>query len=429
MKNICFYFQVHQPFRLRKYHFFDIGKRHDYFDEEANKSILQKVAYNCYFPANKVLLDVIKEYGKNFRVSFSISGVALDQFERYVPEVIDSFKALAETGSVEFLGETYAHSLASLRNKEEFIRQVNAHSDKIEKLFGQRPNIFRNTELIYSDGISDMVAEMGFEGMLAEGAAQVLNWKSPNYLYCSATSPRLKLLLKNFRLSDDIAFRFSDKNWSEYPLTADKYVHWLNSIPQNEEIVNLFMDYETFGEHQWQSTGIFDFMKELPRLVFSRSDFRFITPSQAVDILQPVAPLSMPLPVSWADAERDLSAWLGNDLQDDAFDNLYTLADKVKYCNDAEIQKQWLYLQTSDHFYYMCTKFFSDGDVHKYFNPYNTPYDAFINYMNVFTDFSMRIEKMYEKKVEKKKELLGDAASKRLKISERKLKRPRALDY
>ncbi|MBS1687996.1 MAG: glycoside hydrolase family 57 protein [Bacteroidetes bacterium] len=398
MKNICFYFQVHQPFRLANYHFFDIGSNKEYFDEEANASILRKVAHNCYFPTNKLLLDLIKEHGNDFKVSFSISGTALDQFERYLPEVIDSFKALAETGCVEFLGETYAHSLSILKSKEEFKSQAQAHSTKIEKLFGQKPTIFRNTELIYADFIADAVAELGFKGILAEGAAHVLDWKSPNYLYYSANQPRLKLLLKNFRLSDDIAFRFSDRNWSEHPLTAEKYINWLNTVSHKEEIINLFMDYETFGEHQWQSTGIFDFMRVLPSQVLSNSDYQFITPSDAVKYLQPVASISMPVPVSWADAERDLSAWLGNDLQDDAFDTLYALEQKVKMCNNKKIQQDWLYLQTSDHFYYMCTKFFSDGDVHKYFNPYGSPYDAFINYMNVLTDFSIRVNKLAESK-------------------------------
>lgn len=402
MKNICFYFQVHQPFRLRKYHFFDIGKHHDYFDDQENNTILRKVAKNCYFPTNQLMLDLIKQHGKNFKIAYSISGTALDQFEMYMPEVIDSFKALADTGCVEFLAETYAHSLSALKSKEEFVSQVKAHSEKIETLFGQKPKVFRNTELIYADWIGEMVASMGYKGMLAEGADHMLEWKSPNYLYYNPQSPRLKLLLKNYRMSDDIAFRFSDQNWPEWPLTSEKYVHWLNSVPANEETINLFMDYETFGEHQWQSTGIFDFMRALPGKVLENSDFKFVTPSENIDLHQAIAPLSMPLPVSWADQERDLSAWLGNDLQDDAFDNLYLLENKVKACDDESIHRDWLYLQTSDHFYYMCTKFFSDGDVHKYFNPYNSPYDAFINYMNVLTDFTLRLDKLLEKKMKEK---------------------------
>ncbi len=415
MKNICFYFQVHQPFRLKKYHFFDIGKDHDYFDEQENKAILNKVAHNCYFPANALMLDLIRKHGKDFKIAYSISGTALDQFEMYMPELIDSFKALADTGCVEFLAETYGHSLSVLKSREEFIKQVKAHTSRIEDLFGQRPKIFRNTELIYSDWIGDTVASMGYKGMLAEGADQILDWKSPNYAYNNPDNPRLKLLLKNYLLSDDIAFRFSDKSWTEWPLTSEKYVHWLNSIPKNEETVNLFMDYETFGEHQWHSTGIFDFMRELPGQVLSNSGFQFVTPSENINLLDSVGPLSMPVPVSWADQERDLSAWLGNDLQDDAFDSLYLLEKKVAACNDDSISRDWLYLQTSDHFYYMCTKFFSDGDVHKYFNPYNSPYDAFINYMNILTDFTLRINKLMEKKMKTDKIAFAPTAVNNLK--------------
>lgn len=406
MKNICFYFQVHQPFRLRKYHFFDIGKHHDYFDDHANDTILRKVAANCYFPTNALLLDLIRQHNGHFKIAYSISGTALDQFEMYLPELIDSFKALADTGCIEFLAETYSHSLSALKSKEEFKKQVLAHSAKIEELFGKRPTVFRNTELIYADWIGEMVAEMGYKGMLAEGADRVLGWKSPNYLYYHPNQPKLKLLLKNYRLSDDIAFRFSDRNWTEWPLTTEKYVHWLNSLSPNEETINLFMDYETFGEHQWRDTGIFEFMRALPGRVLGNSPYKFITPSENVNLLHPVAPLSMPHPVSWADQERDLSAWLGNDIQDDAFDTLYALESKVRACDDPDITRDWLYLQTSDHFYYMCTKYFADGDVHKYFNPYNTPYDAFINYMNVLTDFSLRINKLLETKPPKEKALL-----------------------
>jgi alpha-amylase len=402
MKKICFYFQVHQPFRLRDYHFFDIGHSHNYFDDKANALILEKVARKCYLPANRILLDLIHQYNHRFKVSFSISGTALDQFERYAPEVIDSFKALADTGCVEFLAETNGHSLSVLKSREEFKKQVLQHSNKIKILFGQRPTVFRNTELIYSDAIGETVADMGYIGMLAEGAHKVLNWKSPNYLYCSATRPELRLLLKNFRLSDDIAFRFSNRDWKDWPLTSGKFVHWLNGGPKEEEIINLFMDYETFGEHQWHETGIFDFLKELPGRIFSHSDIEFTTPGIAIETMQPVGALSVETPVSWADEERDLSAWLGNDLQDDAFDTLYKLENKVKTLNNPGIQRDWLYLQTSDHFYYMCTKYFADGDVHKYFNHYNSPFDAFINYMNILTDFSLRIDKLMEKRSKRK---------------------------
>lgn len=394
MKHICFYFQVHQPFRLRNYHFFDIGSGRHYFDDEANAAILKKVAANCYFPANELLLNLIRQYGKEFKISFSISGTALDQFEKYLPEVLHSFKALAETGCVEFLAETYAHSLSVLKSKEEFKRQVQMHAERVEKIFGVKPVMFRNTELIFADFIADAVADLGFEGMLTEGADKVLGWRSPDYLYQSSNRPELKLLLKNYRLSDDIAFRFSDRGWSQWPLTVEKYIGWLNEIPGDHQVINLFMDYETFGEHQWASTGIFEFLKALPGQILSAPGYRFLTPREAVAQLQPIAGLSIPYPISWADEERDLSAWLGNDLQDSAFDLLYELEAKVKSCNDARLAKEWLYLQTSDHFYYMCTKFFADGDVHKYFNHYPSPYDAFINYMNVLTDFRMKTDRV-----------------------------------
>ncbi len=391
MRTICFYFQVHQPYRLRTYRFFDIGEKHDYFDDYNNGFIMRKVAEKNYLPMNALLLDLINEYGDAFKVSFSVSGTALDQFQQYAPEVLESFKKLAGTGNVEFLAETYSHSLSSLKSKEEFKKQVERQSAKIEELFGQKPTTFRNTELIYSDEIGAMVAEMGYKVMLTEGAKHILGWRSPNYMYANAINPRLKLLLKNFQLSDDIAFRFSQQSWGEWPLTTEKFVDWLNNIDKNEETVNLFMDYETFGEHQWAETGIFDFMRALPARVFSHSDFGFATPSELGEKLQPVAPIHVATPISWADEERDLTAWLGNELQDEAFDKLYALEEKVKHCSDPQIHADWLYLQTSDHFYYMCTKFFADGDVHKYFNPYGTPYDAFINYMNVLSDFIIRV--------------------------------------
>lgn len=393
-RSICLYFQVHQPFRLRTYRFFDIGNKHDYFDDYANRNIMRKVAEKCYLPANQILYDLIKEYGSAFKVSFSISGSALEQFELYAPDVLESFKKLAHTNNVEFLTETNAHSLCSLASKDEFEKQVDCHSKHIESLFGQKPKTFRNTELIYSDEIGDMVAEMGYKSMLTEGAKHILGWKSPNYLYCSVKNPKLKILLKNFRLSDDIAFRFSNKTWSEWPLTAEKYADWLNQIDPQNETVNLFMDYETFGEHQWKETGIFDFLKALPRVVLSNTDFKFNTPSELTKELQPVSPISVPYPISWADEERDLTAWLGNELQTEAFSQLFALEEKLKSCNDDIIKRDWLRLQNSDHFYYMCTKWFSDGAVHKYFNPYNGPYEAFINYMNVLTDFSIRVNEL-----------------------------------
>jgi alpha-amylase len=395
MRSICFYFQVHQPYRLKRYRFFDIGKDHYYYDDYQNSYIARRVADKCYIPMNQLLLDLIKEFGVNFKVAFSISGTALDQFEQYTPDVIDSFKRLAETGSVEFLSETYTHSLSALKSKDEFTKQVKKHQAKIKELFNVKPVTFRNTELIYSDEIGAMVADMGFKTMLTEGAKHILGWKSPNYLYTNAINPRLKLLLKNFQLSDDIAFRFSQTSWEAWPLTTEKFVNWLNAIDRKEEVVNLFMDYETFGEHQWAETGIFDFMRALPEKVLSGTSFTFNTPAEVSSHLQPVAPIHVPYPISWADEERDLTAWLGNELQDEAFDKLYRLEDKVKAVDDEALTRDREYLQTSDHFYYMCTKWFSDGDVHKYFNPYGTPYEAFMNYMNVFSDFEIRVNEAW----------------------------------
>ncbi len=392
MKSICLYFQIHQPFRLRRYRFFDIGADHYYYDDYTNKSILRKVAKRSYLPANEVIMDLIKKYPGKFKVSFSITGIALEQFELYAPEVIESFKALADTGQVEFLGETYSHSIAVLKNTDEFRDQVILHSKKIKELFGQEPKVFRNTELVYSDSIGELVSNMGFNGMLAEGAKYVLGWKSPNFLYYNVHKPKLKLLLRNFKLSDDIAFRFSNESWSEWPLTAEAYSNWINSIDEKEDVVNLFMDYETFGEHQTKDTGIFNFLRAFPGELIEKYGMTFYTPSDLVEKFQPVAPLSVPFPTSWADEERDMSAWLGNELQDEAFQKLYGLRDLVNSSGNPEFVKDWQYLQASDHFYYMCTKFFADQAVHNYFNPYQNPYDAFMNYMNVLSDFSIRLE-------------------------------------
>lgn len=400
MRTICFYFQVHQPYRLKPYRFFDIGEDHDYFDTFSNKSIMRKVAEKCYLPMNALLLELIEKYEGKFKVSFSISGTALDQFEAYAPEVLESFQKLVKTGHVELMNETYSHALSALKSREEFINMVESHQSKIKDLFdGYTPKVFRNTELIYSDAIGAMVAEMGFKAILTEGAKHVLGWKSPNFVYVNALEPRLKVLLKNFRLSDDIAFRFSNTSWAEYPLTSDKYVNWLNQIPQEEETINLFMDYETFGEHQWAESGIFEFMRHLPAAVFAHSDFTFSTPSEVAENIAPVGKIHVPTPISWADEERDLTAWIGNDLQDEAFDRLYELEELVNSSDDPEIQRDWKYLQTSDHFYYMCTKFFADGDIHTYFSPYDSPYDAFINYMNVLSDFILRLKSIKTKAI------------------------------
>jgi len=397
-KSVCFYFQVHQPDRLRQFRFFDIGNDFHYLDDFSNRTIVRRVAERCYLPANRMLHDLILRHNGAFKVAFSISGVALEQFERYVPEVIDSFKALAATGCVEFLSETYAHSLASLSSVSEFKKQVKLHADLMKKLFGVKPTVFRNTELLYSDMIGATVAEMGYGVMLTEGAKHILGWKSPDFVYVNAVNPRLKLLLRNFTLSDDIAFRFSDKGWNSWPLTADKYADWVTAALEKGDVLNLFMDYETFGEHQRSASGIFDFMNALPAAILSRG-FDFCTPSEAGQRYQPVAPLHVPYPISWADEERDTSAWLGNELQEEAFNKLYALEADVYKTKDENLISVFRKLQESDHFYYMCTKFFSDGSVHSYFNPYDTPYEAFINYMNVLADFELRVrEKLKEKK-------------------------------
>jgi alpha-amylase len=393
MSAICLYFQVHQPFRLRTYRFFDIGDNHYYYDDFQNRSIVKRVATRCYLPANKLMLELIERHGKQFKLCFSISGNAIDQFEMYAPEVIESFKALARTGCVEFLAETYSHNLSSLRSQEEFTRQVELHQNKIEKLFGTRPTAFRNTELIYTDTIGAVVAGMGFEVMLTEGAKHILGWKSPNLMYCNSVNPKLKVLMRNFQLSEDIAIRFSNKGWSEWPLTADKFAGWVNALDPKHEVLNLFMDYETFGEHQWADTGIFDFMRAFPTIILKKTKYRFHTPTELARKLQPVSSVQVPYPMSWADVERDLASWTGNDLQNDAFDSLYSIEQKVKFCTDPELLRDWNYLQTSDHFFYMSTKWFSDGEIRKTLNPYPSPYEAYINYMNALSDFILRVEK------------------------------------
>jgi alpha-amylase len=399
-KAICFYFQVHQPFRLKRYRFFDLGHDHYYYDDFSNESIMRKVAGKCYLPANNIILDLIQKHKGKFKVTFSLSGLAITQFRLYAPEVLESFRKLAETGMVEFLAETNSHSLVSLRSRSEFEHQVANHQLMLKEFLGVETTSFRNTELIYSDLIGSWVAEMGFKSMLTEGAKHVLGWKSPNFLYCNALNPRLKVLLRNFVLSDDIAFRFSNKGWNSWPLTSEKYASWINKLAPKSELINIFLDYETFGEHNWKETGIFDFLCHMPGAVLKKTPFRFMTPTEIADTMQPVSAIGIPSPISWADEERDITAWLGNELQVAALDKLYSLSDKVNKCKDGPIRKDWEYLQSSDHFYYMATKFFSDGAVHAYFNPYETPYDAFMNYMNVLSDFEIRLKKLFPDSVE-----------------------------
>ena len=392
MKTVCLYFQVHQPWRLKTYRFFQMGNDHNYLDDFTNRAIMQKVARECYLPMNALLLSLINENKGAFKVSFSLTGSAVEQFKAYAPEVLESFKKLAETGCVEFLGETYSHSLASLASAEEFKNEVKLHTKMLKEEFGVKPVAFRNTELIYSDDIAKMVEDMGFKTMLAEGAKHILGWKSPNFVYTDANDNKLRLLLRNYKLSDDIAFRFSNEGWPEWPLTADKFAGWVAA--ETGDVVNLFMDYETFGEHQKASTGIFDFFKALPAAMLATGEVEFATVSEASKKLQPVAVLHSPHAMSWADEERDVTAWLGNDLQNEAFAKLYALAPKVKKAKNKDFEYVWHFMQNSDHFYYMATKWFSDGDVHSYFNPYGSAYEAFINYMNVLADFDIELTKV-----------------------------------
>ncbi|MBS1266961.1 MAG: hypothetical protein MAG795_00931 [Candidatus Woesearchaeota archaeon] len=392
MVDICFYFQVHQPYRLKKFSVFDIGQNKNYFDTKKNKEIMQKVAKKCYIPMNNVLMSLIHKHDAKF--SFSFSGVVLDQFEEYAPEVLESFKELVKTGNVEILDETYYHSLVFLYSKKEFKIQVAAHKKKIKKHFKKTPKIFRNTELIYNNELAKFVEDMGYKGILAEGADHILGWRSPNFLYKPKGCDKIKLLLKNYRLSDDIAFRFSERSWKEYPLTAPKFAHWVNKANGNGNTINLFMDYETFGEHQWSSTGIFKFMSHLPDELKKHPDNEFVTPSELIKKYDPVAELDIHYPISWADVERDLSAWVGNPIQNAAIKEINKIGELVKRTNKKSLLRDWRKLQTSDHFYYMCTKWFNDGDVHKYFNPYDSPYDAFISFMNIMNDMVLRIREI-----------------------------------
>lgn len=395
MPAVCLYFQVHQPRRIKKYRVFDIGKDSNYFNDNSesdlnNRRILEKVANKCYLPTNKIMLELLEKHPE-FKITYSISGIALEQMEEFYPEVLKSFQDLTMTGRVEILSETYYHSLAFVRSKEEFRKQVSMHRDKVRRLFYQDPRVFRNTELIYNNELAEELESMGYEGVLAEGADHVLDWRSPNFVYKPVGTERIKLFLKNYKLSDDIAFRFSSRDWSEYPLDASKFASWISSVNGGGEVVNLFMDYETFGEHQWEDTGIFDFLRAMPGEVLKHPDNSFVTPSEMVHRFSHVAELDVPHFVSWADVERDLSAWLSNPMQYDALNKLYDLEPDVLKTMDKDIIEDWRRMQTSDHFYYMCTKWFADGDVHKYFNPYETPYDAFISFMNAFNDLKLRV--------------------------------------
>ena len=394
MPSICFYFQVHQPFRVRNYSFFDIGFSHFYEDEEKNRAVMNKVADKCYVPTNRKMLELIHRHEGKFRISYSLSGVAIEQFEKYRPDVLQSFIELSKTGCVEFLSETYAHSLSFIFSKQEFLRQIKKHSEAIQKYFNQAPKIFRNTELIYNNELAVFIENLGYRGIICEGVDRLLGYRSPNFLYKPVGTQHIKALLKNYRLSDDIAFRFSDKNWSEFPLTADKFKHWVHAIAGNGETVNLFMDYETFGEHQWESTGIFDFLHHLPEEILKHPDFNFKTPSEVVASYPAREIYDAHDFISWADTERDLSAWFSNSMQQEAIKRIYSIEKEVLACKNPDILKVWERLQTSDHFYYMCTKFWNDGDVHKYFSPYDSPYDAYMYFMNVFSDLEGTVQEL-----------------------------------
>ena len=398
MPSVCFYFQVHQPFRLRHYTVFDDSPT--YFDSFKNAQICKKVANKCYLPTNRLLLDLIKRYEGRFRVSFSLTGVLLEQFHKYCPEVMSTFEELAETGCAEFLAETYYHSLSFLYSRTEFVEQIHKHVDMVENYFGQKPRVFRNTELIYNNDLAHTVGAMGdFDAIIIEGADRVLNGRSPNFIYRPPGNDQIKLLLKNYSLSDDIAFRFSNRGWKEYPLFADKFAKWVNRFNGNGQAINLFMDYETFGEHQWEDTGIFNFLDHLPGEILKHPDNNFVTPSEVIDMYDPIDTVDVPQMISWADVERDLTAWLGNAMQSNALHEVYRIERLIKDARDERLLNDWRKLQTSDHFYYMCTKYFNDGDVHKYFSPYDSPYDSYINFMNVLNNLKSRCDKVADEPV------------------------------
>lgn len=397
MLNVIFYFQVHQPYRVKHFNFFDMNGSRDFFDDSLNRAIIRKIGDKCYLPTNKLLKELIDHYEGRFKVAFSITGVAVEQFRQYYPEVLESFKELARTGCVEFLGETYYHSLSFFYDRDEFLEQIGMHKKLMLDEFGCRPVVFRNTELIYQDEIADLAwEEEGFKVVLAEGAEKVLGWRSPLYCY-RARNHHLYLLLKYYSLADDIAFRFSNRAWPEFPLTAEKFTTWLSSLSLIEKgdrnlFVNLFMDYETFGEHQWHDTGIFEFMRHLPRKIFDHPHLSFAWPSDVIDLVnyEPEI-LSYSYPVSWADTERDLSAWLENDLQRNACDTFYDIISEIKTSGRKDLLETARKLSTSDHYYYMCTKYFQDGDVHKYFSPYQSPDQSYMFYMNALASLRDQI--------------------------------------
>ena len=394
MPSVCLYFQVHQPYRLRRYSVFDTDR--NYFDDYRNAEVVRKVAAKCYVPANRCMLDLIKRHEGRFRLAYSLTGVLLDQLQAHAPEALEGFQRLAETGCVEFLAETYYHSLAFLYSREEFVEQVEMHQRKIESLFHCAATTFRNTELIYNNELAEAAHLLGFKTVLAEGADHILGYRSPNFVYQAPALP-IRVLLKNFRLSDDIAFRFSNRAWSEWPLSVEKFTRWVNQVNGNGYVVNLFMDYETLGEHQWKDTGIFDFFLHLPDEILRHPNNDFRQPGEVAAAYEPVGEFDAPHLISWADTERDLSAWLGNAMQSNALKELYALEPAIRGGGDEHLLADWRRLQASDHFYYMCTKYFGDGEVHRYFNPYESPYDSYINFMNVLDNLATRTRQSHPK--------------------------------
>jgi len=393
-KAIVLYMHVHQPYRIRHYTVFDAGSQHNYFDapyegQESNERILKKVAEKSYLPTNMRLIKLLRD-NPRFKLSLSITGTVLEQLEKWAPEALQSFQELCGTGQVEIVAETYHHSLAFFYSRAEFEMQVDMHRRKIQELFGQTPQVFRNTELAYNNDLAYWADKAGYKGILAEGWDPILDWRSPNYVYRPTYTNNIRLLMKNYKLSDDIAFRFGDHEWKEWPLTADKFAHWL-SEDKDATNFNLFMDYETFGEHQWHESGIFGFLEHLPVEWLKNEDHSFMTVSEVIDTHEDVGQIDIPQTITWADTERDLSAWLGNSMQDTAIKALYGLQDRIIGSGDLVLIEDWRRLQTSDHFYYMCTKYFNDGDIHAYFSPYKTPYEAYMNFMNAFHDLQFRL--------------------------------------
>jgi alpha-amylase len=395
-RGIVLYLHVHQPLRVRKYSIFDTAQHHDYFEEpdqstdRNNERVLRKVADKSYRPMNALLEKLLHEH-PDFKVSLSITGTFIEQAEKWTPDVIESFQRLVATGQVEIISETYYHSLAFFYSRHEFERQVEIHRQKIRELFGVETTVFRNTELAYNDELAKWADNYGFKGILAEGWDPILEWRSPNHVYRPAGTENISLLLKNYRLSDDLAFRFSNKAWEQWPLTSDTYSDWATASITDSPLINLFMDYETFGEHQWADTGIFDFFESFVGKWLSNPDNTFYTTSEAIDANEPAGEISMPQTVTWADSERDLTAWLGNSMQQEALRHLYALEDDILRSEDLMLIADWRKLQTSDHVYYMCTKWFTDGDVHAYFSPYDSPYDAFLYFMNALRDVRYRL--------------------------------------